>query len=212
MIRTVIFDFDGTIADTIPSYPEMLQILSKLTKELGVREITKADIIRFREQSIHTILQELHIPLFKVPFLVTRVKTALQKNLNASTPIPHMKKTLLNIKKAGYAMSIVTSSNKTDVENFLKRNRLEIFDVLYTGITLFGKDRLINSLMQKYQLKPKEVVYIGDEIRDIEAAKKAHIKVIAVSWGFNAKKGLQKNNPDFLIDKPQELLNTIQAC
>jgi phosphoglycolate phosphatase-like HAD superfamily hydrolase len=65
--------------------------------------------------------------------------------------------------------------------------------------------------LRKESLNPEEVVYVGDETRDIEAAKKSQIKVIAVTWGFNSKQVLAAQNPDFLIDRPEELIKVIES-
>ncbi len=46
---------------------------------------------------------------------------------------------------------------------------------------------------------------MGDETRDIEAAKKSKIKIVAVTWGFNSSNVLAQHQPDFLIDIPQQL-------
>ena len=63
--------------------------------------------------------------------------------------------------------------------------------------------------MKINKLTPEEVIYVGDETRDIEASKTIPIKVIAVSWGFNSAEALAKQNPDFLIQKPSELLKVM---
>ncbi|PSB03825.1 HAD family hydrolase, partial [Merismopedia glauca] len=57
---------------------------------------------------------------------------------------------------------------------------------------------------------PAKVIYVGDETRDIEAARKSKIKAIAVCWGFNFREILAKYKPDFLIDRPSQLLEVVQ--
>jgi phosphoglycolate phosphatase len=64
-------------------------------------------------------------------------------------------------------------------------------------------------VIKQRQIKPETVIYVGDETRDIEAAKKANVQVIAVSWGFNSPEALARENPNFLIDHPWELLEVI---
>ena len=63
--------------------------------------------------------------------------------------------------------------------------------------------------MVKQALHPSNVLYVGDEVRDIEAAKKAGIRIAAVTWGYNSKKALEAYKPDYLVTKPEELL---QIC
>ena len=55
------------------------------------------------------------------------------------------------------------------------------------------------------------VFYVCDEVRDIEAARKSGIKSIAVTWGYNTKGALIKENPDFLVNSPDELRNIITS-
>lgn len=95
--------------------------------------------------------------------------------------------------------------------NFLSINELDsLFDFIYSGVTIFGKTTIINNVLRQKQFKPQAVIYVGDETRDIEASKKANIKVIAVTWGFNSPEILAKQNPDFLIHQPRELLEVIK--
>jgi phosphoglycolate phosphatase-like HAD superfamily hydrolase len=54
-----------------------------------------------------------------------------------------------------------------------------------------------------------EVIYVGDEIRDIEAAKRSKIPVISVTWGFNGTAILQQYQPDYLVHKPQEIIQLL---
>ena len=65
-------------------------------------------------------------------------------------------------------------------------------------------------MLREKKFDKKDVLYVGDETRDITAAKKAKIKVVAVTWGFSSRKGLEKYKPDFLIDKPEELLEVVK--
>jgi phosphoglycolate phosphatase-like HAD superfamily hydrolase len=70
---------------------------------------------------------------------------------------------------------------------------------------------VINRFLKQANLTPEEVIYVGDETRDIEAAKRSQIKMIAVSWGFNSKTVLAEHNPDFLIHHPNELIQVIST-
>jgi len=98
------------------------------------------------------------------------------------------------------------------VTEFLKANDLDnLFDFIYSGVTIFGKTTIINNVLKQQQIKLQEVIYVGDETRDIEASKKANIKVIAVTWGFNSPEVLARQNPDFLVHQPSELLEIINS-
>lgn len=70
---------------------------------------------------------------------------------------------------------------------------------------MFGK----SAPLLKLKTKIKDLVYIGDEVRDIEAAKKAGILSVGVSWGFQTEVAMKKASPDHLFNKPQELMTLI---
>ena len=84
-----------------------------------------------------------------------------------------------------------------------------LFSFIYTERTLFSKDKALNKFIKRNNLIPEQVMYVGDETRDIEASKKINVKVVAVSWGFNSEEALARQNPDFLINKPSELVDLI---
>jgi phosphoglycolate phosphatase len=91
----------------------------------------------------------------------------------------------------------------------LKQNRITEFDYVVGKGGLFGKDKIIRSILKKRKLKSDEVLYVGDEVRDIEACRKLGIKIAAVTWGFSSKELLEKNKPDFLIDRAEEILKLV---
>jgi phosphoglycolate phosphatase len=214
--KIIIFDFDGTIADTIPA---IIEIGDKLLIELGYEEVikdlkfeklTKKNIERLRNKNIRETIKEVKIPVMKIPFIVKSFREELNKQIEFLKPIKGIKETILKLKKNGYKLGILTSNSEDNVEKFLKKNKLIFFDFIYSGSSIFGKQRVIRGLLKKQRLKPEETIYVGDEARDIEAAKKAKIKTISVTWGFNSRKVLKKLKPDFLIDRPSELIKVIE--
>jgi len=67
------------------------------------------------------------------------------------------------------------------------------------------KDKAIIELLDQQGLKPHDTIYIGDEMGDIEACRKVGLKIISVCWGFNTKASLERENPDYLVDSPENL-------
>ena len=70
---------------------------------------------------------------------------------------------------------------------------------------MFRKDQKIKKAIKQYQFSTSDTTYIGDESRDVKAAKKAGVKSIAVAWGFEGRKLLEMARPDKIIDKPSQL-------
>ena len=208
MSKTVLFDFDGTLADTLY---EVVNIINSLSREFGYSKIKKKDIPKIRNKTAQEILKEAGISMFKLPFIVKRARLELNKVIEFLKPVQSIREVLLVLKKRRYKLGIVTSNSKENVEKFLKKNNFELFDFIYSGSSIFGKHKLLKDTLKKQNLKPNEVIYVGDETRDIEAARKNQIKIIAVIWGFNSRKILENYHPDFLIDKPKELLEILEV-
>ncbi len=208
--KAVIFDFDGTIADTVDA---LVSIANRLAVEFGYIQITPEELTLLRNLNSREIIKYSGISIFKIPFLVKKVKSELKSKIQELKPIPGMKEALTILKNDGHRLGIITSNSQENVMAFLKANDLDnLFEFIQSGVTIFGKTTIINNVLRQKHLKPQEVIYVGDETRDVEASKKANIKVVAVTWGFNSHEILSKENPNFLINHPRELLEVIKNC
>lgn len=209
-VKLILFDFDGTIADTHDAFVE---IVNGLSEEFGYKSVNQEDLERLKHLSSREIIKQSRIPLVKIPFILNRVRVELTNRIQSLKPIQGIETYLLQLKEKGYSLGIITSNLKDNVLTFLENNNLDhLFDFIYSGVTLFGKDKTINKILKQHQLKQNEVIYIGDETRDIHASKKSKIKVISVGWGFNSPEALAKHHPDFLIAQPQELIGAVENC
>jgi phosphoglycolate phosphatase len=206
-IKVIIFDFDGTIADT---FDVLVQITNRLATEFGYKQSTLEEINYLRNLTSRQIVKASGVSLFKIPFLLRRVKTELKNEILSVNLIPGMKEVLIDLANQGNQLGIITSNSKENVTLFLEHHHLkEAFSFICSGTTLFGKNHVINSFLREKNLHIKQVVYVGDETRDIEAAKRSKIPMIAVSWGYNFKEVLMCQKPDFLIEQPKELIDVI---
>ena len=205
--KTLIFDFDGTIADTLT---HIIAIANDYVKEYGINKITKKDLERLKGKTPWQIMREYKIPLYKVPFIVVKVQSLLHKQMNKVKIFPGIKVILKTLKKKNMSIGILSSNSKKNVMAFLKKNNMNMFDFIHSENNLFGKDKALRNILRRYKIKKEDVIYIGDEVRDIEACKKAKIPVISVSWGFNTYSLLKKYKPDYIIREPKELLRIVE--
>ncbi|MEG4853358.1 HAD-IA family hydrolase [Microcoleus sp. B5-D4] len=203
MTKVIIFDFDGTLADTIDI---LLSISNRLSVELGFKSATKEQIAQLSNLTSWQLLQYSGISIFKFPLLIRMLKAELRTEIPNIQLFPGIKEVVLELKTLGFQLGIITSNSRENVLESLEKNGLQdTFTFIYSGST-FGKHKVINSWLKRERINAKEVVYVGDEIRDIDAARKTGIKVMAVAWGFNSQEALAAHNPDFLIQSPQELI------
>ncbi len=199
---TVVFDFDGTIADTLSV---VIRIANKFADHYGYRKIPLSDLPKLREKKPNEVLKHLGISIFKLPIVARKIRFEMNKEIVHLNTSADLKNTLLNLKESGCILGILTTNSRENVMEFLKNNDLELFDFVYSGRAVFGKSRLLKKLMKAKTIPHNDPIYVGDEIRDVEAAKKTGIKVIGVSWGYNTREALQKAHPDYIVEKPEEL-------
>ena len=202
-VKIIIFDFDGTIAD---SFDTVLAISNRLAAEFGYPITSLEDANALKNLSSREILKQSNVPFFKLPFLLRRLRVELNREIARLQPIPGIKEALLELKQQGHHLGIVTSNSKENVIAFLDaQNMRDLFDFIDSGLTIFGKGRIIQQILRQKQIDPATAIYVGDETRDVEAARKIGIKVIAVCWGFNSCTVLAAQKPDSLVHKPAEL-------
>ncbi len=207
VMNLIIFDFDGTIAD---SFDIFIEATNCLAEDFGYPKLSSSQIARFRKLSLKTMLQELGMPKWKLPFFLRRFRKELNRLMPELHLVNGMKEALVELSKEDYLFGIVTSNSRKNVESFLYTQKLNhFFDFIYGGQVLSGKAKTLKRIARHAQFEPK--IFIGDEVSDVEAAKRAGLSSIAVSWGFNDKQTLEQYSPDFLIEHPQQLASIIIA-
>jgi len=208
MNQIIIFDFDGTLADTLDA---VVRITNRLSGEFGYLPTNPETLAQIQNLSSWQIIQQSGISLFKLPFLLKRVISELNQDLQLIHLFPSIPEILRQLQAQNYPLYIITSNSKINVNIILSRYDLvDSFRNIYSGISLFGKYKIINQLLYREKIKPQQAIYIGDETRDINAAKQSKIKSIAVSWGYNSAEILAQHHPDALISHPSELIAAIE--
>lgn len=203
----ILFDFDGTLANSLE---HIYEIYNRIAPEYGCVQIDEEGRKIVAGGKPQDLMKEYGISPQKLAVLVLRVRREMRKDITRLQPIPGIEEALSRLSKKGYPMGIVTSNDRENVLLFLKNNRLErFFDFVYTGKSLFGKDKVFARLFRQRGLSPAGVVYIGDETRDVEACKKIGIPMIAVTWGMNNKTILASMKPEGIADSPDELPDLI---
>lgn len=205
--RSLIFDFDGTIADTLE---EVRRIFNRLAPDYGLREIPPAEVPVLRHLSLKQLLHRLGIAKRHVPSLVARGTSMLRGAIAGLALIDGMAQVLPDLRRRAGTFGILTSNAPPNVELFLRAHGLrDLFNFVSSTPKLHGKAKHLRAIRKTFSLRTEEMIYIGDEIRDVRAARKAGIAVAAVTWGFNSPEALAAAKPDFLIDTPAGFLHLI---
>lgn len=204
--RVLIFDFDGTIADT---FNTIVNISNQLADEFNFNKLTPEEAQLMKDNTLRETIRQLNVPILKIPILVSRAKSAMLKEIATIDPVAGLKDILIKLKELNVQMGILTSNSAQNVSGFLKNHQLEIFDFVKTTSKIWSKDQNLLKMIESNNLTLEQVIYVGDEARDIDAAHRLGIKAAAVTWGYNSVQALSKHNPDYILTCPEELLDLI---
>jgi len=208
--KYIIFDFDGTLADTVPV---MLTLIEELAKEIGYKKkITAEDLEWVRDHELKDIPHKFGIPWLKVPYLLLKGRHLLNKQMFSVPPCKGILELLKELKKKGYVLAILSSNRRDSIQEFIMKHNLSpFFDFVHSELNIFGKDKALLSLLKQYKMPLGESVYVGDEMRDIEACKKIKLDCISVGWGLNSVEALKKYGADWVVTKPQEIAELLMS-
>lgn len=205
--KLLLFDFDGTIAD---SFPLLKEVVNGLADKHHYKKVTDAEIEILKSKGAKEIIKALGMTWWRMPFIARDLKKETNKIITKVPLISGIKEVLIELKKRNYKIVILTSNAANNVRDFLKHNNMEEnIDDIFGDVGLFNKAVIIKKAINKSGFALKDCWYIGDEIRDTEAAKKVGIKIISVTWGFNSKQKLLSLKPDAMIDSPKELVHLL---
>lgn len=205
----IVFDFDGTIADSIEL---ALQSYNHIAHDFKLNPLTDKDRALIRSKRPQDIFKSSAVSKLKLPLIMLKVKKQMNHSIGEMNLIEGMETALQELKEQAYKLGILSSNSVENIQKFLQHHQLQhIFDFVVSERSLFGKDKTIKRIMKTKGIDKQDFIYVGDESRDIEAGRKAGVASIAVSWGLNDEQILTQSQPDYLIHHPRDLMTTIQA-
>ena len=210
-MKAVIFDFDGTIADSLLIG---LEGVNMLADKYNYQPLNDPDYLRSKGMR-RIVKEDLQLKWYQLPLYVRSLKKILLPKLNELQAYDGMPDMITSLKDQQLSLFILTSNIQKAVDHIISKYNLNFFERTYTSIPSFRKHIAIRKFLNRYNYNSNEVIYVGDEVRDVEACKKAGIPVIAVTWGMNDRNALQEASPNYIVESPEELkqlLNDISVA
>lgn len=205
--KTLIFDFDGTIADSFALVVDIFHELTGRSPALSAEEIRA-----LRGHSGREVVKKLGIRWYRLPFLVAKGRKTMHRRLGEVQPFPGIGPILYQLRNRGYQLFVVSTNERVSIERFLTEHDMrQFFEEIYGNIGLFGKAKALRKILREQELRTQDCIYIGDEERDVSAAKKLTMPTIAVTWGYNSEQALRASGPTYVARKPEELLTICQG-
>ncbi|MBT3298020.1 HAD family hydrolase [archaeon] len=203
MIKNIIFDRSGTLSNDI-------------------RPVHEATCIVFRELGKEPISIEEFKREFTLPYMnfwnkyfpdLTKKKQdrlfleAIHK-VSEPEPFPGIEVLLEKLYNKKINMVIFSSHPQKKLDKEMLDNNFTQYFKEILGST-HDKTKCIMKVLKRNNFKRNETLYVGDMVHDIKTSKKAGIKILAVSWGYDSKEKLSQANPDYLIENLDELNNIL---
>ena len=219
-VKLIIFDLDGTLADTIPG---IRNAVNCVRAEYGLAPLTSEQTIKGMNHGIGNLMDVTVAAELGDRSLETREKLieAYPRHLEHTfedevVPYPGISEALTELRRRGYVLALL--SNKPD--RFVKPQIRSLFgDSLITlarGIVdvNFRKPNpeLTMSVIRDVDvaLTPDECVMVGDSDVDIDTAKNAGMRSVSVSWGYRDREFLLSHSPTAVVDNAAELLGLFE--
>lgn len=205
--KYIVFDFDGTIVD---SRAVFISLYNELAVKHGYSSMAKDNLQQLRDMSIAQRCKTLNVPMYSIPFIAATIVKKYKNALPLLQFNEGMKHVLSSLAGGNVPFAILSSNSKANIDLFFKLQNIRNTEV-FSSRSIFGKHVLINKFLKSKKLKPSEILYVGDELRDVIACHKSGVSVAWVSWGYDSFLSLAENRPDHVIDQPHEILALVKG-
>lgn len=200
--RLVMFDFDGTLAD---SFAWFLGVLDELAVKYKFKRLSSEELESLRSESAATVLARTGVSRWKLPSIGRHIHKLAARDAERIQLFPGVAEMLRLLDERGAILSIVSSSKEANIRRILGEENAARIRFWEGGAALFGKRTRIRRVLRKAGVKPAEALYVGDEVRDLEAARAEGVAFGAVSWGFTRFETLQSHQPEAAFATADEL-------
>jgi len=200
-----IFDLDGTLAD---SFPWFLRTINDVADRFGFRRVADEDVEGLRHASTREILTRLEVPLWKLPAIARHARRLKAEAAGEIPLFPGVEAMLRALSESGVQLALVTSDSEANAREKLGE-AAALFAQFDCAAPLFGKPAKFRRVIRRAGVAPGEVIAIGDEVRDIEAARAAGVACGAVCWGYAAPAALRALGPDLVFERIDDIVPTV---
>lgn len=206
--RLVIFDFDGTLADSFPWFVEAFDQAAQRFR-FQRPDISRADDLR--DLDARQILVRHRIAPWKIPFVAHFLRQHMAREIHRIRLFPGVGPALQTLADSGLQLALLTSNSYRNV-TWVLGAQARCFHELECSVSLFGKTSRLRRLLAGSGVPSREAIYVGDEIRDAEAARHVGVAFGAVSWGYTRLPSLEAQNPVMVFESIEELVSKLTAA
>lgn len=200
---TIIFDFDGTLAD---SFDVMLQIYNELAATRGMRPVNEADWLELRKGTIAQGLKWTGAKPYHLPGLLAQGLKLVETRTSQIKLFPEVIPVIKKLADKGHQLFVLSTNSQPVIQEVLNKHDIGELVTVLKSSRVFGKTQAVRKLLRTYKLDPNNVWMIGDEVRDMQAAKRAGVHAVGVEWGFQPSQTLKAVGNVTIVKQPKDIL------
>lgn len=208
-LRTVLFDFDGTLAD---SYGAITASVNHVRACRELPPLAEGEVRRYVGRGLEHLLQDL-VPGTDVVEDAARYRAHHPTVLRSGTRLlPEVARTLLALKCQGLKMGVCSNKPARFTRELVRILEIEVFEVVLGPedvAHMKPAPDMLHEALRRLDVPPAEAVYVGDMVIDIETARAAGMRVWVVPTGSDEHGKLEAARPDRLLRNMAELLDII---
>lgn len=205
--RLVVFDSDGTLVDSLPWFAKAF---NEVCGRHGIKPVSDAEHAELRGLTGIEMLRCLKIPLWRLPKLVAEMRRLMAEHIKEFSLFDGIEESLLRLDDAGVLLGIVSSNSAENVRHVLGPKLVARIRHFHCGASMFGKPSKIRALLKAAGVPAREAIYVGDEVRDAEAAAKVGMAYGAVAWGYHPIETLRSHAAEVFLE-PREIAGKLLA-
>jgi len=201
--KLFLFDFDGVLSDSLDLYAEAV---ARCLERIGTPIVkTREDYLALFEGNFYESMAAKGVDL--VAFAGAAIEILPGIDYDAMKPFDGLIPVLEALQK-DHLLAVISSNGFRTISRMLERFGFDpYFEEILGSDFLFSKKEKIDHALAKYGIPPERTFYIGDTTGDIVEARAAGVRTVAVTWGWHSRERLIAAHPDFLVDRPEDLLS-----
>jgi phosphoglycolate phosphatase len=201
-----ILDLDGTLADSLPWFRRHV---NDVADRFRFRRVAEEDIGALRRAGTREILARLEVPRWKLPMIARHMRRLKTAHLAEIPLFPGVGAMLRALHAGGVRLAVVSSDSEANARAQLGPAKAALISEFACGASLYGKAAKFRRVLRRAGVAPPSAIAIGDEVRDIEAARAAGVACGAVVWGYAAPETLRALRPDFLFERMEDIARAL---
>jgi phosphoglycolate phosphatase len=204
--RLIIFDFDGTLADTFGWFAETI---NKIADRYHFKKVDPSEHETIRGFDARTVLKYLGVPLWKIPLIAGHMRAQMSHDIHHISLFEGIEGLLRRLSDMGAILAVVSSNSCENIRHVLGAEVAVLVDFYECGVSVFGKEAKLRKILRQSGVPRREAIYIGDEIRDSEAARDVGIAFGGASWGYTTPAALRAHAPSDVFARIDDIITRV---